>query len=49
MKKKSFQMIDEEIGEHPFTPEQYRVAQRVIHASADFELGKKHAISSKGD
>ncbi|MGJ7919229.1 precorrin-8X methylmutase [Neobacillus sp. LXY-4] len=36
----SFQMIDEEVGEHPFTPEQYKVAQRVIHASADFELGK---------
>ncbi|WP_318505971.1 precorrin-8X methylmutase [Bacillus sp. T3] len=36
----SFQMIDEEVGEHGFTPEQYRVAQRVIHASADFELGK---------
>jgi precorrin-8X/cobalt-precorrin-8 methylmutase len=37
---KSFEMIDEEIGDHPFTPEQYRVVQRVIHASADFELGK---------
>ncbi|WP_243291090.1 precorrin-8X methylmutase [Bacillus sp. FJAT-47783] len=37
---KSFEMIDEEIGEHPFTDEQYPVVQRVIHASADFELGK---------
>ncbi|MFC0270561.1 precorrin-8X methylmutase [Metabacillus herbersteinensis] len=37
---KSFEMIDEEIGEHPFTVEQYRVVQRVIHASADFELGR---------
>lgn len=36
----SFQMIDEEVGHHQFTPEQYKVAQRVIHASADFELGK---------
>ncbi|RFU64567.1 precorrin-8X methylmutase [Peribacillus saganii] len=36
----SFRMIDEEIGEHPYTPEQYRVVQRVVHASADFELGK---------
>jgi precorrin-8X/cobalt-precorrin-8 methylmutase len=37
---KSFEMIDEEIGEHPFTEEQYPIVRRVIHASADFELGK---------
>ncbi|PWA12200.1 precorrin-8X methylmutase [Pueribacillus theae] len=37
---KSFDMINEEIGEHPFTEEQYPVVQRIIHASADFELGK---------
>jgi precorrin-8X/cobalt-precorrin-8 methylmutase len=36
----SFQMIDDEVGDHNYTPEQYRVVQRVIHASADFELGK---------
>ncbi|MFS0576816.1 precorrin-8X methylmutase [Sporosarcina sp. 179-K 3D1 HS] len=36
----SFQMITDELGEHPFTPEQYPVVQRVIHASADFELGR---------
>ncbi|UOE95996.1 precorrin-8X methylmutase [Alkalihalobacillus sp. LMS39] len=37
---KSFEMIDEEVGEHSFTEEQYKVVQRIIHASADFELGK---------
>jgi len=37
---KSFQIIDEEIGEHPFTSDQYPIVQRVIHASADFALGK---------
>lgn len=37
---KSFEMIDEEIGEHSYTEEQYPVVQRVIHSSADFELGK---------
>lgn len=37
---KSFEMITEELGEHPFTAEQYAVVQRVIHASADFELGR---------
>ncbi len=47
IEEKSFQMIDEEIGEHPFTPEQYRVVQRVIHASADFELGKSMLFHPK--
>lgn len=37
---KSMEMIDAEIGEHSFTEEQYPVVQRVIHSSADFELGK---------
>ncbi|MES9682002.1 precorrin-8X methylmutase [Gottfriedia acidiceleris] len=37
---RSFEMINEEIGEHPFTEEQYPVVQRIIHASADFELGQ---------
>jgi precorrin-8X/cobalt-precorrin-8 methylmutase len=37
---KSFEIIAEELGEHPFTDEQFPVVQRVIHASADFELGR---------
>lgn len=37
---KSFEMIAEELGEHSFTKEQFPVVQRVIHASADFELGR---------
>lgn len=37
---RSFQIIDEEIGEHSFTDEQYPIVRRVIHASADFDLGK---------
>jgi precorrin-8X/cobalt-precorrin-8 methylmutase len=37
---KSFEMITEELGEHSFTAEQYPIVQRVIHASADFELGR---------
>ncbi|EXX87167.1 precorrin-8X methylmutase [Paenibacillus darwinianus] len=37
---KSFEMITEELGAHSFTQEQYPVVQRVIHASADFELGR---------
>lgn len=40
IESKSFEMITEELGEHPFTADQYPVVQRVIHASADFELGR---------
>jgi precorrin-8X/cobalt-precorrin-8 methylmutase len=40
IEEKSFEMITEELGEHSYTPEQYPVVQRVIHASADFELGR---------
>ncbi|MEK3936136.1 precorrin-8X methylmutase [Sporosarcina sp. FSL W7-1349] len=36
----SFKIITDELGEHPFTAEQYPVVQRVIHASADFDLGR---------
>ncbi|RNB83725.1 precorrin-8X methylmutase [Brevibacillus nitrificans] len=36
----SFQIIADELGEHPFTEEQFPVVQRVIHASADFDLGR---------
>lgn len=44
---KSFAMITEELGEHPFTAEQYPVVQRVIHASADFELGRSMVFHPK--
>lgn len=37
---KSFEIITEEFGAHHFTPEEYAVVQRVIHASADFDLGR---------
>ncbi|WP_210023529.1 MULTISPECIES: precorrin-8X methylmutase [unclassified Paenibacillus] len=40
IEEKSFEMITEELGEHSYTDEQYKVVQRVIHASADFELGR---------
>ncbi|WP_461201036.1 precorrin-8X methylmutase [Anoxybacillus sp. TBDG-1] len=40
IEQKSFQIIDDEIGEHAFTEQQYAIVRRVIHASADFELGK---------
>lgn len=44
---KSFQIITEELGEHSFSEDQYRVVQRVIHASADFELGRSLVFHSQ--
>ncbi|MED4604451.1 precorrin-8X methylmutase [Paenibacillus validus] len=40
IEEKSFEMITEEFGPHDYAEEQYKVVQRVIHASADFELGR---------
>ncbi|MGA8942790.1 MAG: precorrin-8X methylmutase [Thermoactinomyces sp.] len=36
----SFDIIRRELGKHPFTREQFPIVQRVIHATADFELGR---------
>lgn len=34
----SFALIDQEIGDHSFSPEEYQVVRRVIHSTADFEF-----------
>ena len=34
----SFAIIDQEAGAHNFTPDQWQVVRRVIHATADFEF-----------
>lgn len=34
----SFATIDREIGEHTLSPEEYAIARRVIHSTADFEF-----------
>jgi precorrin-8X/cobalt-precorrin-8 methylmutase len=33
----SFKIIDKEAGPHGYSPEQWRIVQRMIHTSADFE------------
>jgi precorrin-8X/cobalt-precorrin-8 methylmutase len=38
---RSFQIIAEELGAHSYTPEQFPIVQRIIHATADFDLGRK--------
>ncbi|MGM7635127.1 precorrin-8X methylmutase [Bacillus sp. Hm123] len=44
---RSFEMITEEFGEHDLSHEEYKVVQRVIHASADFELGRSMLLHPK--
>ena len=38
--EQSFAIIEQEMGEHNFSPAEYAIALRVIHATADFELAK---------
>ncbi|HEY9816728.1 MAG TPA: precorrin-8X methylmutase [Candidatus Obscuribacterales bacterium] len=33
----SLRIIDQEIGDHPFSPSEYEVVRRVIYATADFD------------
>jgi len=40
--EQSFALIDQEIGEHNFSPAEYAIVRRVIHSTADFEF--KHLI-----
>lgn len=35
--EQSFALIDREVGEHHLNPQEYAIARRVIHATADFE------------
>ena len=41
----SFSIIAEEMGEHDFSEDEWKVVRRIIHASADFELGRSVIIS----
>jgi len=36
--EQSFAIIDQEVGEHNYSPEQYQVIRRAIHATADFDF-----------
>jgi precorrin-8X/cobalt-precorrin-8 methylmutase len=40
--QQSFAVIDQEIGDHHFSPQEYAILRRVIHSTADFEF--KHLI-----
>ncbi|MBB1075455.1 precorrin-8X methylmutase [Rhodoferax sp. 4810] len=38
IERESFAIIDAEAGAHTYSPEQWQVVRRMIHATADFEL-----------
>ncbi|MBI1821008.1 MAG: precorrin-8X methylmutase [Nitrospirae bacterium] len=51
IEEESFKIIEAELGPHSFSDQEFQVARRVIHASADFEFAKNlrfhpEAISS---
>ena len=42
----SFALIDQEIGPHPFSPQEYAILRRIVHTTADFEFAQLLQISS---
>ncbi len=43
---KSFQIIDEEMGDHGFPPIEWQVVRRVIHTTGDFDYAQRIRISN---
>ena len=41
----SFALIDQEIGPHPFSPQEYAILRRIVHTTADFEFAQLLQIS----
>ena len=38
VEKESFRIIEEEVGEITYPPQEWRVVRRLIHAAGDFSL-----------
>src|SRR6478736_2519340 len=41
---KSMEIIDSEIGSHPYSPEEWIVVKRIIHSTADFDFAKENKV-----
>jgi len=41
----SFALIDQEIGRHPFSAQEYAILRRIVHTTADFEFAQLLQIS----
>ncbi|HEX2014368.1 MAG TPA: precorrin-8X methylmutase [Nitrososphaera sp.] len=44
IEKKSFEIIDSEIGSHGYSEQQWAIVRRVLHATADFDFAGKGRI-----
>ena len=43
--QQSFALIDQAIGPHSFSPDEYAILRRIVHSTADFEFAELLAIS----
>jgi len=41
---KSMEIIDKEIGSHPYLPDEWTIVKRVIHSTADFDFARENKI-----
>jgi precorrin-8X/cobalt-precorrin-8 methylmutase len=41
---KSMEIIDNEIGTHPYSPDEWVIVKRIIHSTADFDFARKNRI-----
>ena len=49
IENQSFKIIDDEIGEHTYSPIEWSIVRRVIHATADFDFAKAAKIIFQND
>ncbi|MGA2226505.1 MAG: precorrin-8X methylmutase, partial [Syntrophobacteraceae bacterium] len=45
IERQSFRIIDEEMGEHCFPLDQWRIVRRVIHTTGDFDYAQRIRFS----
>ncbi len=46
---KSMEIIENEIGTHPYSPDEWTLVKRVIHSTADFDFARQNKIIIRND
>jgi precorrin-8X/cobalt-precorrin-8 methylmutase len=41
---KSMEIIDSEIGSHPYSPDEWTIVKRIIHSTADFDFARDNKV-----
>jgi precorrin-8X/cobalt-precorrin-8 methylmutase len=41
---KSMEIIDSEIGTHPYSPDEWTIVKRIIHSTADFDFARQNKV-----